>query len=372
MFFLASCEKKEVKLPDKERIAKVRVYAAETVPLKPFIETIGNLNPYDEIFISAEVGGTLKAVKVDSGAKVTKGMILAVIDDIDYTLEIQKAESILKQAEASARQAEAALNQANTSLSNTELQYQRKQALFKEQLLSKQKIDDISTRVSIARNDVAKAKATLSFTKAEVERAKVGIKIAKQKLSKTKIYSPLDGVIKERKISAGTYVRGGSHLFTITQNNPIRLNFTITAKDIGKIRKGQNVSFAVTAFPHREFKGKVNIIHPGLDEKTRTLRVEALAPNQDGLLKPGLFTHTRLYIGDEQDTILIPAISLLYEGNNVKVFVVEDDRAKEIFVKTGKRHSEMIEITEGLNGGEQVIVAGQHNLSEGVKVNVAR
>ncbi len=372
--FLTSCKKNEVKLPERpvERVVNVKTQTADKASLRPFIETIGNLNPYEELFISAEVGGILKAVKVDRGTDVTKGTILAIIDDTDYTLEVQKAEATVKRAEAAVRQAEAAVKQAKASLSNTELQYQRKRALLLEQLIPRRQFDDISTRVLIAKSDVTKAEATLSLAKADVERAKVTLKSAEHKLTKTRIYSPLIGVIKEKKVSAGAHVRSGSHLFTITQNNPIRLNFTVTARDMGKIRKGQDVSFVVTAFPYREFKGRVNIIHPSLDEKTRTLRVEALVPNQNRLLKPGLFAHVTLYINDEQDTILVPAISLLYDGNNIKVFVVENNRAKEILVETGKKHGEMIEITEGLKGGEQVIVVGQHNISTGVKVNVAR
>ncbi|MDP3049166.1 MAG: efflux RND transporter periplasmic adaptor subunit [Thermodesulfovibrionales bacterium] len=343
LLFLASCKKKEVKTP-AEKAVNVRVQAVEEKALRPFVETIGTLNPNEEVIVSAEVDGILKNVNVDNGTAVSKGMLLAVIDDTDYGFEVKRAEAALRQAQA--------------TFENTKLEFGRKQSLYKEQLVTQQQFDDVSTRLSLAEADVERAKAALS--------------LAKQKLIKTKVYSPLSGYIKEKKVSAGDYVRNGTNMFVIVQNNPLKLNFTVTERDVGRLKKGQDVTFTVDAFPGREFKGKVNIIHPNLEEKTRTLQVEALVPNADAALKPGLFAHVILYTGAEKNTILVPVTSLLYEGETIKVFVVEGDRVKERIVKTGQKYGEMMEIIEGVKKEELVVVAGQQNLSEGVKVNVAR
>ncbi|MBI4654445.1 MAG: efflux RND transporter periplasmic adaptor subunit [Nitrospirae bacterium] len=342
LIFLPACKKKEARTTP-ERVINVQVQAAKKKSFRPFIETIGTLNPYEEVIVSAEVDGILKDVKVDEGTVVSKGMVLAAIDDTDYDLEVKKVEAALKQAEA--------------SLANTRLEYQRNETLYKEELVTKQKFDDVSTRLSIAEADIDRAKAALA--------------IAKQKLTKTKIYSSLTGLIKEKKVSVGDYVRNGTNLFVIIQNNPLKLNFTVTEKDVGKIKKGQEVTFKVDAFSDKEFNGKLSIIYPGLDEKTRTLQVEALVPNPKGLLKSGLFTHVTLYTGGLKDTVVAPITSLLYEGEKIKIFVVEEDRAEERPVKIGKKHGEMMEITQGLREGEQVVVVGQQNLSEGIKINVS-
>ena len=338
-----ACKKKETKKTE-ERSVNVRVQSVEEKALRPFVETIGTLNPNEEVIVSAEVDGILKDVRVDEGTVVSKGMLLSVIDDTDYSLEVKRAEAALRQAQA--------------TFENTKLEFGRKQSLYKEQLVTQQQFDDVSTRLSLAEADVERAKAALS--------------LAKQKLIKTRIYSPLSGYIKEKKVSAGDYVRNGTNLFVIIQNNPLKLNFTVTEKDAGKLRRGQDLTFRVDAFPGREFKGKVSIIYPSLEERTRTLLIEAQVPNPAGILKPGLFAHVILYTGAERNTVLVPIISLLYEGETIKVFVVEGDRVKERIVKTGQKYGEMMEILEGVKGGEQVVTAGQQNLSEGVKVNVAR
>ena len=224
----SACKKKEVKT-SAEKVINVQVQAAEKRSLRPFVKTIGTLNPFDEVTVSAEVDGILKEVRVDEGTAVSKGSVLARIDDTDYSLEVKKAEAALKQAEA--------------ILANTKLEYQRKESLHKEELVTKQQFDDVSTRLVLA--------------EAEHERLEVALSLAKEMLRKTKVYSLLSGVVKAKKVSAGDYVKNGTNLFTIIQNNPIKLDFTVTEKDVGKLKKGQDILLRVDAFPDKEFKGRV-------------------------------------------------------------------------------------------------------------------
>ena len=100
--------------------------------------------------------------------------------------------------------------------------------------------------------------------------------------------------------------------------------------------------------------------------------VEARAANPEKLLKPGLFAKVMLYTTEARDTVVIPVTSMLYEGKSVKVFLIEGDRAKERIVKVGNKYDDTMEVVEGLNGGETLVVVGQQNLAEGVKVHVAR
>ena len=124
--------------------------------------------------------------------------------------------------------------------------------------------------------------------------------------------------MKEKRISPGDFVKNGTPLFVVIQPNPIKLHFTVPERDVGKIRVRQEVTLKVQAFPDREFKGTVNIIYPNLEEKTRTLKVEALVPNNDGLLKPGLFAKVILYTGEAKDMVVAPITSLLYEAEKVR------------------------------------------------------
>ncbi len=341
LFFGDGCQKKDDKASE-EKTYNVIVRVSEKQPLRPFIEATGTLNPYEEVNIGAEIDGIIKSVKVDEGTAVTRGMLLAAIDDIEYSHEVIRAEAFLKQTEA--------------SLANTKIEFTRKEALFKEQLVTSQQFDDVSTR--------------LAHAESEVERAKAALIIAKQKLSKTKIYSPLVSRVKEKKVSSGDFVKVGTSLFILIQPNPLKVRFTVPEKDVGKLKVGQDVILKVDAFQDKEFKGKVNIVFPSLEEKTRTLAVEALVPNSDGMLKPGLFTKVILYTGAAKDTIVVPVTALLYEAEKVRLFTVSGDRTKEVRVKIGSKYGEMMEIIEGIKEGEKIVVAGQQSLSGGVKVSV--
>jgi RND family efflux transporter MFP subunit len=338
---VVACKKQDAKSVE-EKVFNVQVQDIAKKLLRPFIESIGTLNPCEEVTVSAEVEGVMKSVRVDEGTQISKGMLLASIDDSDYGLEVKRAEAALRQAEA--------------TLENTKLEFKRKEALFKEELVTKQQYDDVVTR--------------LSLTEAEVERAKASLSLARLKFSKTKITSPIACVVKEKRVSAGDFVKNGTSLFVIIQPNPIKLRFTIPEKDVGKIKINQDVLLKVDGLPGSEFKGKVSIIYPHVEEKTRTLMVEAQVPNNNGVLKPGLFAKVILYTGGEKDTIVVPVTSLLYEAEKVKVFVVEGDRAKEREVKLGSKYGEMMEIVEGIKEGEKVVAVGQQNLSQDAKVSI--
>ncbi|MDD5435558.1 MAG: efflux RND transporter periplasmic adaptor subunit, partial [Nitrospira sp.] len=172
----------------------------------------------------------------------------------------------------------------------------------------------------------------------------------------------------------GDNVRNGTNLFTIIQTNPLKLSFTVSETDAGKLRAGQDVLFKVDSSHDKEFKGRLSLIYPNLDDKTRTLRAEAVVDNPRSILKPGLFSRVTLYTAAPKSTIVVPVTALLYEADQVRVFTADGDIAKEKIIRTGIRYDDLIEVIEGLKEGEKVVVVGQQNLSEGVKVrsNVAR
>jgi|GEM_PF-6761753 len=131
----AGCKKKEA--PSAERVINVQTLAAEQKSFRPLVEAVGTLKPDQEVIASSQVEGLLKQVRVDEGTPVSRGMVLASVDDTDYRLEVRRAEAALKQTEA--------------TLANTKVEYQRKNELFKEQLVTQQQYDDVTTRIGPCR-----------------------------------------------------------------------------------------------------------------------------------------------------------------------------------------------------------------------------
>ncbi|NPU85031.1 MAG: efflux RND transporter periplasmic adaptor subunit [Syntrophaceae bacterium] len=338
----AGCQKKETKTDEK--IINVRAATVEKKSLRPSVEAVGTLKPFQEVVISPEVDGIIRKLYVEEGSSVAKGMVLAEINETDYRLDLERAEAALKQAEA--------------TLANVKVEYSRKDALYKEQLVTQQQFDDITTRVTLATGDVDRARAALSM--------------ARERYSRSRVRSPMAGAVREKRVTAGDFVRTGTPMLWIVRSNPIKLSFSVPEKDVSSLKLGQEVDFRVDSFPGRTFTGRLMSIYPSLDEKTRTLQAEAHIPNPQGLLKPGFFARVTLYTGPAKDTVVIPITSILYENALKKVFLVEGDRAREVKIQIGGKYGESMAVLEGLQGGEQIVVVGQNTLADGVKVNVAR
>jgi RND family efflux transporter MFP subunit len=219
------CRKKEVRM---ERVTNVSVQPAAKKQFRPFIEATGTLNPFEEVSIGAEIDGIINSVRVDEGTAISKGMLLATIDDVEYNQGVVSAQAALKQTEA--------------TLANARIEFSRKEALYREELVTKQQFDDVSTRLILSESDV--------------ERAKAAVSIAKQKLAKTKIYAPLASRVKEKLVSQGDFVKNGTRLFTLIQPNPLKLHFSVSERDVGKMKVGQDVTVKVDAFPDKEIYGK--------------------------------------------------------------------------------------------------------------------
>lgn len=341
---LSGCKNRQDTKPRAEKTINVTVSKTEKKTVRPFLEATGSLSAFEEVLVSAEIDGIVRKVHVEEGSPVSKGMQIALIDDTDYSLDLRRAEAALRQAES--------------SLLNIKVEYERKKALLKEELITRQQFDDVQMRLDLATLEVDKARASLD--------------LSRQRLQKTRVYAPLSGHVKTKKVAAGDFVKTGALLFVLIQNNPLKVLFTVNEKDLAKLKTGQEVSLNVDSLPGREFKARVHSIYPNLDDKTRSLTIEARLPNDKGLLKPGLFTKVRVYTEGERDALLILATAILYEADKQKVFIVEGDRARMRPIKTGLRYGDYIEVTEGLKEGDMVVTVGQQNLSEGVKVNVAR
>ncbi len=329
---------------ERERIVNVKTALAEKKQIRPYLETTGTLKAEEEVTVSSEVDGIVRKITVEEGSRIQPGTLLAVVNDIDYSLESKRSEAALRQSEA--------------SLVNARAEFSRKRSLYEEELITKQQFDDVSTKLALAQ--------------AEVERAKATLGASREKLARTKIYSPLAGAVKEKKISVGDYVRNGTPLFQLIKIDSLKLNFTISEKDVAALKIGQEVAFNVDAFAGQQFRGRLSLLYPNVEEKTRTLQAEAIVSNTDHILKPGYFARTQIFTQAARDAVVIPLTALLYDGPKVSVFVVNSNKAHERIIKIGNKYGESVEVVEGLQEQEQVVVVGQNNLSEGVKVNVAR
>jgi membrane fusion protein (multidrug efflux system) len=299
---LVACTKKKEEQP--ERIVNVDVWPAEINEVQPHLEATGTLKADEEVTVSSEVDGIVRQIKVNEGSPVNKGTLLVEINEIDYMLDWKRSEAALKQAEA--------------NLANAKSEYKRKNTLYQEELITRQQFDDITTKLALAEAEVDRAKSTLASSK--------------ERLARTKVYSPLNGAVKEKKISVGDYVRNGTPLLNLIKIDKLKLNFTISEKDVAGLKIGQEVVFSVDAFPSKQFKGRVSLLYPNVEERTRTLQAEAIVPNSHRLLKAGYFARVQIFTQKARNAVVVPITALLYDGSTIRIFVVENNIARESIV----------------------------------------
>jgi membrane fusion protein (multidrug efflux system) len=187
-------------------------------------------------------------------------------------------------------------------------------------------------------------------------------------LGDTHIRAPFDGIIGERLVNVGQYVEPSTRVASIYDPNPLRLAVTVPEANLAAIREGMPVAFTVAAFGDEHFAGNVKFISPNVREASRDLVVEAVVPNPDGKLRPGMFAVARVQIG-ERPYPVIPAAAIARDESEARVFVVGPTReVQERLVQLGETKDDFIAILSGVKAGESVVLHPGPDVRDGARV----
>jgi len=216
----------------------------------------------------------------------------------------------------------------------------------------------------LAQNDLDTKTSQLAVNEARLASAKT-------RLAKSTLRAPFTGLAGLREVSPGAYVEAGAALVTLTQVDPIKLDFRIPEAHLAKVAIGQPVMVTVDAFPGRKFPGAVQAIDPQLDPQGRSLVLRAGVQNAKAELRPGLFARVTLALATHEGALAVPEQALWPTGGKQNVYVVKAGKAELAEVQTGLRRNGMVEIKSGLGPDSLVIIAGQIKIGPGAPVQVA-
>ncbi len=180
----------------------------------------------------------------------------------------------------------------------------------------------------------------------------------------------MSGLINERLISEGQYLKANGSVVTIVQNAPLKLHVEVPENSITSVRSGRPVRFSVDAYSDRKFEGRVARVAPSVNQQSRTLKLEAIVNNADGALKPGLFARVTIQTDRREKALVAPADAIFAFAGLEKAFVIENGKVSERIVRTGTRLSDGVEIVEGLKAGDVVATSNLGNLQQGREVSV--
>ncbi len=375
-----ACSTGDAKTKDREATTAavaVAPVAATEQPIARFIRVSGTLTAEEQADVAAETAGRVIAVPVERGTAVAQGAELVKLSPVE-------TEASLKEAEANAAQIEArlALNangtydvnkvpevanaRANYDLASAE--FNRIEKLLAERVVSQSEYDQRKTQVEASRQQYESAKnaAEQQFQALQASRARVTL--ARKALDDTVVRAPFAGLVAQRMVSTGDYVTRGMKVAEVVRITPLRVELTVPEQFVASVSAGQPVAFEVDAFPGRMFEGKIRFVSPALRAEQRALTVEAVVPNTDGQLKPGMFATARVEQNKKEPAVLVPSTAVRVVSGTARVFVVNGDRAEERVVATGQKVDPLVEIVTGLKAGERVATANVNQLVDGIKV----
>ena len=244
----------------------------------------------------------------------------------------------------------------------------RARQLAAKNLLPAQELERAQTEVETARAAHESALAAARNLLAEVTARQASLNSANRDLEDTIIRAPFEGVVAERLVTAGQFVRVQTPVMRLVRLHPLRLTAEIPERFGPAIRVGHTLHLRVDAFPDRPIEGRVTRISPDVNLKSRAFSIEGEVPNPDGGLKPGTFARVRI-VTDRIDKILAVPVSAIQTryGRSV-VFVLQGDKVSGSEVKLGDRLGPNVEILDGVEPGATIVADAVEGLSDGLQV----
>jgi cobalt-zinc-cadmium efflux system membrane fusion protein len=290
------------------------------------------------------------------GDRVVQGQPLFVIEAADTV-----------QAQNDFIAAMTGLNKARSALDLAQLQHKRAKDLFEGKAVPLKDYQQAEATLTQAQNDLRSTQTALEASRNKLrilgftDEAVSTFQEMGRINPETTILAPIAGTVVQRKIGPGQYVNSGASdpVFVIGDLSTVWLTAFVREADASNVSVGQEIAFNVLALPSRPLKARINYVSAAIDPATRRLLVRATIDNKDGLLKPEMFANVTIYSASDHPAIGVPKQALIYEGNQVRVWVAHEDKSIELRrIKTGLTNGDLVEVEDNLKPGEQIVTKG--------------
>ena len=290
------------------------------------------------------------------GDSVTQGQPLFVIEAADTV-----------QAQNDFITATTGLNKARSALDLAQLQHKRAKDLFEGKAVPLKDFQQAEATLIQAQNDLRSTETALEAARNKLRILGLtddAISAFQEKgriNPETTIFAPIAGTVVQRKIGPGQYVNSGASdpVFVIGDLSTVWLTAFVRETEASTVVVGQELTFNLLALPGRTLTGRINYVAAAIDPATRRLMVRATVDNASGQLKPEMFATVTLYAPDDQPSVGVPKQALIYEGDQVRVWVAHEDKSIELRqIKTGLTNGDLVEVHGNLKPGEQIVTKG--------------
>lgn len=315
--------------PGGPQVVAVETRAVENGRIARSITVPGTVQPIRTVGVNAQLAGALRTVVAEEGTYVDEGAILATVDDREIMAQLGSADAAYELARATLDRSE----RLRERLVITAAEYERDRA---------------------------------AFAAAEAQREQL-----RTRASYATIRAPVTGMVTEKLVEAGDIVGNQTRLFTIADISTMVVRVQVSELDVVLIANGDPVDVQLDAFPGRTLTGRVRRVFPAADPESRLVPVEVAISGADArLARPGFLGRLTFALGARDNVMLVPASAIVSDGGEPAVFVIANDRAERRHVTTGVTSEGRVEIVNGVQTGETVVVAGTNNLRDGSVVRV--
>jgi membrane fusion protein, multidrug efflux system len=316
--------------------------------------------PYLMVSLHAKVPGFVEHVLVDRGSPVKEGELLINLTAPEMNAQIAEAESKVQAAEADRMQAEAQLAAVQSTYDRTQEAAKTPGAIA-------------GNDVVLAQKQVDAAKAVVNSRQRASSAAQSAVNALKVMLAYLKITAPFDGVVTDRLVHPGALVGPPSDpsLLVIQQVSHLRVVVPVPEEDVGGIVRGASVDFAVPAYPHRTYSGKIARVAEAIDQKTRSMSVELDVLNHDGTLAPGMYPNVKWPVRPQMAELWVPKTSVVTTSERTFVVRSRDGRAEWVDVKKGVADGDLIAVIGTLKPGDMVVRRANDEMRDGAPLQGA-
>jgi len=374
----------------------VEVVLLERGSLDRRLQLTGTVVAEAQVDVFSKVSGILEEIEVEQGDGVKTDQVIAVVEREEREAKLQESRAALDvlkagwaQMETGARpeeivQAEELVRQTEARWRNSLENYTRLKTLKQRDFISQQRLDEAMLQVTISEAEHNSAKEKLTLMRkgarqedrdallAQIRKAEATVRLAEINLKDATIRAPINGIISKRFLDQGAFVTTTAPLIRIVAMDVVKVAVPVVEGELAQIRPGSHAEIRVDTYPDELFRGSVVRISPTVDAQTRTADVEIQVGNHDHRLKPGMFARASLIVQRRDGVLLLSKDSLLREKSASRVFVHDNGKASLKEIMLGLEGEQYIEVLKGLQEGDEVIVAGHYELTDGMPVHVIR
>lgn len=354
----------------QETAVPVQLAQATSGAISYYVTSTANLRPVREVEVVGRSDGIVEEILVEEGHSVEAGQLLARFDDAQHQIRLQTSRKKLYQALLQLEKADIRKEKAQTQISNTKEELARYQQLYREQLVSEREVAQIEYRLEEQQHDERISDSDTRELQHRVDELKAEIKQAELEIELTRIPAPFSGRITARMVETGQTRRNLDPLFKLADLTPLQADVFLSERESLLIQQSQSANITLGVDDSVNVRGRVIRISPVVDQATGTVKVTLEISRDHGAFKPGAFVRVDIRTDTRQQAVLVPKKALLEEDGISYLFVAENDSARRVAVDLGYQSDGNVEVLNGIEMGDQIVVAGQGTLKDNDKIKV--